>query len=156
GDDAVAAEQSFRDVLRDHPTSTLADDAAAGLARLLVEQGRNREAADILADATARYARRARYVAAGRDRWLRFERLGRTAPARIAAVLRQRLARRGDVPGAVAFVLKSVLDRDASPDIRRMRRRLARPVDGRVARTVAASGVTDDARPVLASATTSS
>src|SRR5438105_4880613 len=49
--DAPGAETSFRRVLADHPRSGVADDAALGLARMLVDGGRLDDASAVLADA---------------------------------------------------------------------------------------------------------
>ncbi len=139
--DRVGAAAHFRRLLTEHADSTLADDAALGLAYVLSDAGLHADARAVLADAARRFERRARYVAAGRGPRLRWEQLGRLPPQRLANVLRRRLARPDQGVRALASVPYLLIDRDTSRDLRRLRRRLSRAGAGGAADEVGARRV---------------
>jgi phosphatidylglycerol:prolipoprotein diacylglycerol transferase len=124
--DAPGAEASFRRVLADHARSGVADDAALGLAHVLVDQGRLEDASDVLGRAR-RYERAGSYRQAGRDRALRWNELSRLDERRLATLLRRRAARAvaHDRP-VVDELLAAVTDRYAGRELRRLRHDVAR------------------------------
>jgi phosphatidylglycerol:prolipoprotein diacylglycerol transferase len=160
--DLGGAERSFRHALEAAPRSGVADDAALGLAQSLLGQGRRAEARATAARAVHDYDRRARYVGAGRDRSLRWDRIARLGPRRAALALRARAveaAQAGRSP--LDAVVAALTDRYAGPDLRRLHRRLGAAVPGEDAdasdpeRHPAAQPSSTDVAPALATTTPS-
>ncbi|HLY39503.1 MAG TPA: prolipoprotein diacylglyceryl transferase family protein [Candidatus Binatia bacterium] len=151
--DPSGAEASFRRVLADHPRSGVADDAALGLARVLVDQGRLEDASDVLAQAR-RYERAGSYRQAGRDRALAWEKLAQLGERRLATLLRRRAARAvaHDRP-VVDELLAALTDRYAGRELRRLRHDVARRFGGEAdAQRQPPAAVGRDAAPVRATA----